>query len=204
MKFRWSNVTGILGGSFDPPHLGHADAALGLLENPGVKQIVVLPTGQNPLKHNQTEASHRLAMAQLAFESLNKQPVVVDTYEVEQSRILQAPSYTFETAKALRLKYGEIAWIIGREQLATLPSWHRFPEVLESCHWMLERKGTWPAKDTSEIRPKTRSMVFVETPAGAISSTFIREHLEKTGETPENMLNSRVIDYLNTQHLYGR
>src|SRR5262249_44570831 len=118
-----------------------------------------------------------------------------------------------------------LAFVIGTDQLATLHLWHRFPELLNLCHWIVLNR-----KSDSEIHfdveaaiahlrnrglaepdsthaglwrlPQT-SLLIVDTPPRALSSTEMRLACERTGTPPENSLNPRVEEYLKQNHLYG-
>lgn len=145
---KWGDVIAVFGGAFDPPHLGHLEALHGLLRNPGVREIRILPTGNPALKTAQTEAKHRLAMTRLNFKNARNpsgKSIEVDDREVLRQN--ERPSYTFDTLLEFRREMGigagevaPLAFIIGADQVAKLDQWYRFPEILGLCHWIgLER-----------------------------------------------------------------
>lgn len=143
--FRWSEVTAIFGGAFDPPHWGHIHAVAGLFSCPGVKRAVMMPTADPVQKKPLVSAHHRIEMARIAVSSMPpyaSSNIAVSTWEIERSALSKRPNYTIESAQLLQSEWGEqIAWVIGADQLNNLSSWHRFPELLGACHWIvLERK----------------------------------------------------------------
>lgn len=151
----WNSVIGIFGGSFDPPHLGHRAAAEGLLQNPGLRSVWILPSGTPPWKAGATPADIRLELAQENFKNLPD--VSVLDWEVELARKHPAePTTTWRTLDAIapRLQGAEIAWVIGADQLLDLERWHRFPELLARCHWvvLLRRPGSEAGGAGSEAR----------------------------------------------------
>lgn len=224
-RVQWSEVTALFGGTFDPPHLGHIEAIQGLFRCPGVGRVKVIPAALPPLKSCPTPAKIRIRMAEIAFADL------ADIDDVEIRRFSQSarPSYTADTLEALGSKSGQsnrLAVTIGSDQLADLPRWSRFPELLEMAHWIvLERKGAHAARASLQnlegsglLRPSGRSsleglpewltrtgssLVIVPTEAPAISSTEIRESIGRTGTCPPDRLPKGVEAYLLEQGLYG-
>src|SRR5688572_17471371 len=110
----WSEVTAIFGGAFDPPHLGHREAVEGILRNPGVRNVIILPTGDPPLKETRTPAEHRLAMARLGFANLREGlSYRVEIDDRETRRPAGRPSYTIDTIRELRRDLGRtLAFVI--------------------------------------------------------------------------------------------
>lgn len=228
---RWNEMTGIYGGAFDPPHLGHRDAVRGLFSRPGLARVWVVPTGEPALKASSTLAEHRLAMARLAFSRnalRDSGPVEVLNLEVEHAQ--QKPhqkTYAFDTIRELKQSSPKLAFVIGTDQLRDLHLWHHFPELLGLCHWIvLERKGEppgiardvlqlWSASGIASSEPTQPSLWRVKSPLGQTflqicptnarecSSTQIRETLARAKSLPENTVDPGVEEYLKRHHLYG-
>lgn len=212
---RFADVTAIFGGSFDPPHRGHRIAAEGLLTNPGVARVVILPSGRLPWKTETISANARLRLTEATFKGNPR--ISVSPLELERASRSAGPTYSFESIEALRGSEAggdpsRLAFVLGSDALPGLPRWHRFPEVLKLCHWIvLARKGT-PSKEAREtIRSLETSgllrgegsdrwcipdatgggpltLAWVETEAPALSSTMIREHVARTGLLPPGAL----------------
>lgn len=228
---RWENVTAVFGGTFDPPHLGHIEAVRGLFRLPGVQRVLVMPAAQPPHKPSHASSEQRLEMAEIAFsaEGRNKMggPIEVSRFELEQAKLTGRPNYSFETLQALAPRYPDLAFVIGADQLESLPSWYRFPEVLDLAHWIvLERKPAggdraravlkeWEGGGlvrleraghhlpTWRLKTGRNYLVLAPTEAPELSSTRIREHFERTGEAPENAVLPEILNYLEKNHLYG-
>ncbi|MBS1960033.1 MAG: nicotinate (nicotinamide) nucleotide adenylyltransferase [Bdellovibrionales bacterium] len=183
----------IFGGMFDPPHLGHVDAAKALLKNPGVKSVLVVPSYGTPLKNNVTPYKTRLEMTRAAFAGIDKQIHVSDIEgEIKCG-------YSWQLIERLKAQYLKLAFVIGTDQVAKLPQWNRYPQILELCDWIvLEREGH---KDST---PLPMNMVRVNTPAKEISSTEIREKVA-VGKSDElkPFLPRSVREYIESNKIYG-
>jgi nicotinate-nucleotide adenylyltransferase len=229
---RWTECTALFGGRFDPPHLGHEEALRGLFEVPGVARVWVIPSGNPPHKVALAPDLARLEMARAAFlrPSIGG-PVDVLPLEIERVRNSGGSSYSWDTLLELKAQGAQnLAFVIGADQLKDLPRWHRFPEVLGLCHWIvLERKPEGPAliqealshlQGSGLIRQAPEASVhglpcfeFTQAPgqfllicptrAQAISSTELREKLA-CGHQPEELnLSNEVSLCLKRNRLYG-
>ncbi|MHB8951284.1 MAG: nicotinate (nicotinamide) nucleotide adenylyltransferase [Rhodoferax sp.] len=119
---------GVFGGAFDPPHVAHAALAKAALAELQLDELRVLPTGQAWHKTRAlSAASHRLAMAQLAFADWPK--VVVDAREIERA----GPSYTVDTLREFKALWpqAKLFLILGEDQAHALPRWHEWQEILK-------------------------------------------------------------------------
>ena len=222
---RWPELTAVFGGTFDPPHLGHVEAVQGLFENPGFNRVWIVPSGRPNLKNTLTPSHHRLEMTRLAFQdTTRKSPVEILDLELSRAeRNPELPTYSFETLSELRRSQPNLAFVIGSDQLASLHHWHRFPEILSLCHWLvltrkhngndqaiqaleqLRERGlvrSEPTQSGAWRLPET-TLQIVPTPARALSSSEIRLSFERTGKGPENSLSPAVEDYLMRHRLYG-
>ena len=229
----WAEITAVFGGTFDPPHRGHLEAAKGLFEAPGVQRVLVLPTSSPPHKPCFTVAEHRIEMLRRCFAPILRSNVEIDLTEINRSsRYPDQFNYSYDTLQELGQRLhgaGRSAFVIGADQLTQIASWYRFPEVLDLCHWIvLARKpggleialegmqklsssglatkcpgdaaganGTW------QVGRKTSFLKIVTTRAPDLSSTQIREVLNRSGTAPEGSLVPEVEAYLKLHHLYG-
>ena len=119
---------GVFGGAFDPPHQAHVALAKAALAQLALDTLHIVPTGQAWHKARQlSAAADRLAMTRLAFAGLER--VVVDEREIQRA----GPSFTVDTLEALQAEYpgAELYLVLGADQVAALPSWHRWQEVLK-------------------------------------------------------------------------
>jgi nicotinate-nucleotide adenylyltransferase len=224
----WKDITAVFGGTFDPPHLGHRQAIQGLFENPGIRRVLVMPSGTPPLKPQATSTEHRFQMASLAFNGLSD--VKVDDRELKQSLLAgYKPSYTIETLLELKREIPDLAFVLGADQLAQLHTWHRFQEILAVSHWIVlarqpngEKVATktlneWElssrirrGRDSAEWLTSSGTRIrLVSTQAQAVSSSEVREEIgrETQSEALLGYLNTRlspiVLSYLMEHRIYG-
>lgn len=223
----WSEITAIFGGSFDPPHIGHRLAVHGLFRVPGVKRVIVIPAASPPHKPTTASAEQRAEMVKLNFNP-DETPldIEIDSRElIRAAKNPRTPSYSFDTLMELQSLSPKLAFVIGSDQLEQLSTWHRFPDLLSLCHWIvLERKSAAPGEglqtlsqwEASGLIEKTRQdrlwqstqnrnffLHRVPTEARSISSTEIRHSIARTGIPPENSLFPDVLSYLKVHRLYG-
>lgn len=222
MALNWNEVTAIFGGTFDPPHLGHREAVRGLFSHPGIRRVIVVPSGTPPFKPGATSNEHRLRMTELAFSGLDD--VRIDRREIDRSLVTQKPSYSIDTILEMKREHPNLAFVAGADQLAQLHAWHRFRELLTACHWIIlarqpdgeklahETLAHWQASGL--IRPDgstspTTELKVVTTDAPELSSAEIRQEIARQTD-PEKLLsrlnhwlNSDVLSYLMVHRIYG-
>jgi nicotinate-nucleotide adenylyltransferase len=215
---------GLLGGSFDPVHVGHLALGRAAAEALDLDRMIVMPTGSSWQKagtaHAQTPASHRLAMMQIALSPLAQAHAqgcdwLVDDLEVGRS----GPSYTIDTLQTLRDRLGPdpaLILILGSDQVRNLATWHRWEELLDFAHiaaTQRERVGLTALPEPVDrlVKRKGRqalpdapagSIVLFQMPAIAVSGTGLRAQLAR-GEMPEDLLPPGVPDYIRRHHLYN-
>lgn len=220
---RWREWPAILGGRFDPIHSGHVEAARGVLRHPGAREILVMPTPSPAYKKTVASGRERIALARAAFEGLAL-PARIDERELRRHERTGQPTYSFDTLSELQGEMSDVSFVLGTDQFAAMPSWHRFPEVLDLCHWIvLERKGgdgasAEFARVIDELQrsqlirtlepalwqtAQGRFIGLFPTDAPALSSTEIRAEIARSGEPPARKLPEPVRAYLKASGLYG-
>jgi nicotinate-nucleotide adenylyltransferase len=113
---------GVLGGTFDPPHVGHLRLADVAIEHLGLDKLLFVPAGDPWRKEGQplTPGEHRLEMTVLAVDSLPRMDV--STLELDRP----GPSYTVDTLAELLARYGqdtELYFVLGQDALFDMPNW---------------------------------------------------------------------------------
>jgi nicotinate-nucleotide adenylyltransferase len=134
---------GIVGGSFDPPHLGHLLLAQDATEFLALDKVLFIPTAATALKAHAPLASAplRLAMLQAAIAGH-------PAWEVSDWEILQGgTSYSLHTAQHLRTLYpdAELYWLIGADQLRQLHRWYRATELFRLVRFAVADRNTPPS-----------------------------------------------------------
>ncbi len=196
----------ILGGSFDPPHLGHAAIARAALDA-GADRVVWMPAAASPFKRSRPPVSALDRWAMVVLATLDEPRFLASRVELDRP----PPSFSIETA--IRLK-AEVAapdaalwWIVGADHLAEISRWHRVEDLVE-----LVRLAVVPRHDLKEgallaaverLPERIRSAVDVlPMPLVALSSTEIRHQVRKTGLLPANAVVPGVSQYISRYGLY--
>jgi nicotinate-nucleotide adenylyltransferase len=206
---------GILGGTFDPVHVGHLALARSASVALALDELRFVPTGRSWQKDGAgADAVHRLRMVELAAAMLPPgHGFAVDAREVRRGGV----SYTIETLLELRAELGDAALvlILGSDQFRNLPTWHRWDELLDYAHLAVTRResvglGELPEPLESLLAHRGRdtlpdapagSIVLFQMPPVAVSATALRAQLGR-GERPAELLPARVLDYIESHSLY--
>lgn len=206
----------ILGGTFDPIHVGHLRAAIEARELLGAEELRLLPCALPPHRQTpQVDAQSRLRLVQAAIA---KQPgLVVDPRELNR----QGPSYTFDTLLELRAELGAsrpLVCVLGIDAFLGLPSWHRWNELCDLAHLavlsrpdmhtlidprleqMLAERSVASSADLAAL-PAGR-ILRLEIPALPISSTLLRHRLAE-GRNVSFLVPEAVADMIASQGWYG-
>lgn len=206
---------GLLGGTFDPVHVGHLALARSAQAALALDEVRLMPTGHSWQKaDHRTEALHRLRMVELALRGLpHETRLRVDDREVRRP----GPTYTIDTLAELRAEEGDAALVLimGSDQFRNLPTWYRWRELLDLAHIATTRREqvsleALPAElETLLARCGRQSLpdapagavVFFSMPAVAVSATVLRQQLA-AGERPAALLPPGVLDYIEEHSLY--
>jgi nicotinate-nucleotide adenylyltransferase len=205
---------GIIGGTFDPIHLGHLHLAHEVYTKCELEKIIFIPCNQSPLRKPPiASGAARLAMLKIATENYSQ--YVVDARELEH----QKPSYTFDTLCSLRADFmdASLCVIMGNDAFCKFNEWHRWQNILELAHIIVAtRNPTAPpmAKELAELVNKnsaTTAKTLQDKPYGniyfvninplPISATQIRTAIKKN-EIVDRLLPKKVWQYINTHKLY--
>jgi nicotinate-nucleotide adenylyltransferase len=133
---------GILGGTFDPPHIGHLKLASHFAKLLHLDALLLIPSGEPWQKGSEiTPAPIRFQLTEAAGIDLAraflylKIPTQVGIDRIEMDRA--GPSYAIDTAKALRDRFGgdaSLIWLMGADSLMSLSTWHAWQELMGSIH----------------------------------------------------------------------
>jgi len=207
------NVTrfGVLGGSFNPVHVGHISIAQQILNALKLEKVFLLPAQQNPHKAGDAELApppDRLEMCRLAVRSMKG----LEVSDLELQR--PGPSFTVETARTLREAYGpeaQIYFLIGSDSLSDLPKWKDVHELLKLADFAIADRREAPLGEEAwnEIRAQLGAGHEKKLRAGVVklervdvSATEIRKLL-RGGEKIPGYLRRDVEAYIRKQGLYG-
>lgn len=205
---------GILGGTFDPIHLGHLRLALELHETLNLAKVHIIPCYQ-PVHRKQPVASpdERLAMVKAAVQ--NEPAFFADDIEIRR----EGPSYMIDTLKNLRATYPNTPFclLLGIDAFLGFTSWHRYEEILANAHLVIAHRPQYHLPETGVIADLFKAHLETDTHAlhtrlsGVIllrpitpleiSASDIRKQIAM-GRNPRYLLPDAVYDYLKQQHIY--
>ena len=194
---------GILGGTFNPPHIGHLICAQEAHLRLGLDRVVLMPAGQPPHKplDDDPGAQHRLELCRRA--------VLGDPrFEVSDVEILrEGPSYTVDTLQALHTQTpdSELFLIVGGDVAAGLPTWHEPERVLSLATLAVARRRGTTRKSIDQALvglPGGERAEFFRMPRIGISSTEIRDRV-RMHEPIQYLVPEPVASYIDEHRLYG-
>lgn len=208
-----SKRIGILGGTFDPIHIGHLRAALEAAEWLALDEILLIPSARPPHRDTpQVSAEQRLEMTRLAVAGV---PLLrVDDRELRRNR----PSWTIETLESVRAEYGaevSLFLLLGWDAFCGLPTWHRWQELLTYCHISVLQRPDFSAEMVPALREfiatyetplallagSAGQLTFIQQAPLAVSATHIRGLLA-AGRSVQFLVPDAVLHYLHTHGLY--
>jgi len=193
---------GILGGTFDPIHIGHLVVAEEARIKVGLNEILFVPAGQPLLKpdRNITPADHRVEMVHRAIA--DNPHFKLCTLEVERP----GPSYTVDTLMMLREQLGSevnLLFILGRDTLAELPSWKEPQKLVQLCRMVVApRLGSKDLQHLEiEIPGLLDKVIQLDMPVIGISSSGIRQRIAQ-GLPIRYLVPAAVEKYITEQKIY--
>jgi nicotinate-nucleotide adenylyltransferase len=195
---------GVLGGSFDPPHLGHLHAARCARAAFVLDHVVFVPAARPPHKPARILAAAPERLEMLALLLAGEPDVSV--WEVELRR--EGPSYTVDTLRALRALVpapARLFLIVGEDNLAGLARWRAAEEIVRLAQpIVVHRSGAEPADDAALLSEFARTRLRVGRLACDgfdASSTELRAELARGG-LPESVLPPGLRDYIQELGVY--
>ena len=194
---------GIMGGTFNPIHMGHLIAAQEVLNKMNMDKIIFIPTGNPPHKSKREviSALDRYEMVKLAVES-NERFGVSD---IEINR--KGQTYSYDTLTELHNMYYETQFyfIIGFDTLKEIDTWKRFCDVCSMTKFIVVNRGNTCSEIEEEILIKEKkygsNFSLVEIPDIKISSTDIRDRI-KSNKSIKYLVSDEVEGYIKQKGLY--
>lgn len=208
---------GLIGGTFDPVHYGHLDAAEAARTHLGLDTVTFIPAHDPPHRHAMPRASafHRFALTALAIAGYP----ALRVSDVELSKA--APSYTIDTLRALQrdgTDPSQLFFVLGTDAFAEIATWKEYPAVLEAANFVvMARPGTGvdqalarapelaariTRKASAPSRARETAIFLVEAPTRDVSSTQVRERLA-SGRSLDGLVPDAVARHIAAHHLYG-
>lgn len=182
---------GILGGTFNPPHIGHLILARDIMEKAGLDRILFVPTNVPPHKDTaEVSAHHRYAMVELAVAGHER----FDVLDIELKR--EGPSYTVDTVRALKKMFpaDSLYLVIGSDLAADFESWRSPEEIRKSVTIIVARRSEFPCEEKE-------GFTMIDVPHVEISSSLVRD-LKKNKKSIQYLVPPAVAGYIEKHKLY--
>ncbi|HEY4812713.1 MAG TPA: nicotinate-nucleotide adenylyltransferase [Solirubrobacteraceae bacterium] len=213
---------GVLGGTFNPPHLGHLAVARHARQELGLERVLLVPTHTAPYKSSGLGTAaddpgpqHRLRMCQLAV--IDEHGLAVSAVEVERGGL----SYTVDTLRSIHATHphAQLTFIVGADTASTLGSWREPQQLLELAQLAVAtRDGTARQRvldaldaaqstaaggdsDGSSHASTGESVRFLQMPAIEVSSSAVRQRVAQ-GEAIDQLVGPAVAGYIAEHGLY--
>ena len=192
---------GVLGGSFDPVHVGHLRLAQTAYEQAELERVIFVPAGYQWRKADQqmAAAGERCEMVRLAIAG--DPHFELSTLEVER----EGPSYSDVTLEALKEERPgtELVFILGQDTLADLPNWQAPERVLELATLAVAGRAGGGGSAASEALPGglRGRVIWLDMPPLDVSATDIRERV-RAGRSIEGLVPEAVREYIAAENLY--
>jgi nicotinate-nucleotide adenylyltransferase len=193
---------GILGGTFDPPHVGHLILAEYSAEALNLDHLFFMPAADPPHKQaeSKTPVHHRLAMLQRA---------ITDNKRFSLSRIdvdRPGPHYSVDTIRIVknRFPHNDVYFIMGGDSFRDLPAWHEPQALVSLCTIVVMRRPydhIQPNMHEAVLPGLAGRVMLMDTPLLEISSTDIVERLQQ-GRSVRYLVPDSVLAYINENNLY--
>jgi len=206
---------GLLGGTFDPIHLGHTELASLAHITLSLTQVLVIPANVPPHRTKPlTSSFHRFAMTALAVAGR-------DGWRASDVELRhEAPSYTSTTLGRFHqegYKPTELFFLIGADAFADITTWREYPNILDRAHFAVVSRPAYPVAQLREQLPVLAnrmvvveqgdqppvepSIILIDGVTADVSSTAIRMKLS-AGESIEGMVDNRVRQHIAQHGLY--
>ncbi|MCP4584028.1 MAG: nicotinate-nucleotide adenylyltransferase [candidate division Zixibacteria bacterium] len=185
---------GILGGTFDPPHIGHLILAQAALENLKLDKIIFIPAANQPQKQLQQVSSVAIRLKMLKLALGNEEQFEISEIEISRDGL----SYTCDTVDELKDMYPKAALylIIGGDNISEIETWKKPEDIFTK------------ANVAAALRPEFKSIgtymnkiKIIDMPQVDISSTLIRKNV-KDGKSIKYLVPERVENYISANGLY--
>tara|TARA_B100000686_G_scaffold354399_1_gene464441 strand:+ start:2932 stop:3543 length:612 start_codon:yes stop_codon:yes gene_type:complete len=196
---------GILGGSFDPIHIGHIAIAEYALTKLTLNKIIFVPAGDPWMKRSRLVAKpkDRFDMVKAAISDN-------DLFEISDIEIsISGPSHSINTVKTFRediSEKDELVFILGQDAIENINLWEKVNDLITLCKF-----AVMPRKESAHVNPglletkveglSKRTLFLDDMPIINISSTKIREQI-MAGRNVEKLVSQKVFDIIKMRNLY--
>lgn len=195
---------GILGGTFDPPQMGHLILAEYSRETLQMDHILFVPVADHPVKLGETRLpiKHRLAMLELAIK--DNPNFSISRVDIDR----EGPHYSADTVSVIREQYpdAELYFVMGGDNLRSLPTWKRAQDLYRCCRLAVMKRADEniaPAMHDHVLPGLSQQVDIVDVPMLSmwLSSTLVAERL-RDGLSIRYLVPDAVLNYIEDYDLY--
>lgn len=193
---------GILGGAFNPLHIGHLVCAQEALLQLGLERVLFVPVGNAPHRVLESDPGSEARREMIELATAGDERFEVSRAEIDRS----GPSYTVDTLREMREQSpdDELVLILGADQAAALPAWHEPERVLELATVAVVQRTGWSHNSVgiklSRLKGAER-VRYLEMPIMQVSSTLIRRRVREGGPI-RYLVPEPVASYIEAHGLY--
>jgi|HubBroStandDraft_6_1064221.scaffolds.fasta_scaffold330008_2 nicotinate-nucleotide adenylyltransferase len=188
-----SNI-GLLGGSFDPPHLGHSLLALSFLALEPIDELWIIPCQNHAFKGCLNSFEQRFDMCKLAFSRINN----IRVLDLENS--IDPPNYTIKTLDLILSKRPDLNlfFAIGSDLITDFSKWHKPEEILKKTSVVIFERQNYPIKLTPILKNARihQGYCLPDTNSTEIRASILRDSSTHT------FVDQKVREYINQNKLY--
>ena len=200
---------GILGGTFDPIHVGHLVLAAEVRDAARLDRVLFIPTATPPHKPTSTGSSARDRLEMVRRATASEPAFEVSDLEIRRGGV----SYTIDTVEALQAERPEVAWefLAGADCLHDLPDWHRAEELLARIPFRIASRAGFDVEGAlavvrerlGEATADDLASRIVGIPSIGVSSSDLRRRVAE-GRTIRYLVPRPVEAYVRQRGLYRR
>ena len=195
---------GILGGTFNPVHMGHLFMAEYARVEMNLDMILFIPTGVPYMKNNKEILSSDIRMQMLEMSITSNSFFATSDIEIKR----EGNTYTFETLEELHQLYpnADLFFLVGADCLFTIEHWYQPQRIFDNCTLLAANRNDVPQMELLEKKKFLENMFqaqvrLLDVPQMDISSTKIRENI-KSGRSIRYMVTDAVHDYILQNNFY--
>ncbi len=194
-----SRGKGLMGGTFNHPHIAHLIVAHIVREELALEQVVLVPSHVHAFK-GEAEASPRDRAAMTELAVAGDPLLAADRLEIQRGGV----SYTVDTLRELRTREPETAWhlILGQDNLPELRAWREVEALPDLAKIVVVTRGAGEAAEPKPGLPFSGRLQWVSVPTLEISSTILRRRIAE-GRTIRHWVPAAVEAYIAERGLYG-
>lgn len=186
---------GLLGGSFDPPHLGHSLLALSFLALEPIDELWIIPCQSHAFKGELNSFAQRMHMCKLAFERLDH----VRVLDLESQ--IEAPNYTIKTLNLIWSKRPDLKlyFAIGSDLISGFYKWHQAEAILERAFVVVFERQNYPIELPALLKNAHVHQGFI---LPDTNSTMLRNSFKQRKNT-HALIDQKVGEYIKRLNMYS-